>query len=335
MRRRDFLAVAAATAAAWPLVAHAQPAKVPRVGVLWQAGDAVQDALFEDAFRQGLRDAGYVENRDVVLINLDSVNLAETDANAAALVAAGVNVIVAVSTQSALAAQKATATIPIVFALVADPIGSKLVDSLAHPGGNITGLSNALGTLIGKQMALFKDAVPTLSRVALLLLEAPSGDAPTSTSTSNNSVIAEAEATAGALGLMVRPVIIRQSDDIEAAFSGMAADRIDGVFVPLASFFTNHRERLAELAIAQRLPMMGANAMMTDAGGLMSYRQDDLRSVRKAFEYVDLILKGAKPRDLPVEQPREFNLVINLKTAKAIGLTIPPLVLFQARRVIE
>jgi putative ABC transport system substrate-binding protein len=327
MKRREFLALLGGAAVAWPLQGRAQQSrKLPRIGVLWHAGNEVEEAKYLAALRQGFNDLGYVEGKTYVLENRFAAEKYERfNSLAAELVAAKVDVLVAITPEAALAAQHATATIPVVFAVVGNPVGAKLVDSLARPGRNITGLSNVSIDLSGKRLELFKDAIPTLSHVILLV----------NPNAYRIQVATELHrSAAAALGLMVQEIATPDPNSIESAFSAIA-DRTSGLFIVPDSMLFNERKHIAELALAHRLPSMAFNAEMVEAGLLMSYGASFLVQFRQVAVYVDKILKGAKPADLPVEQPVQFELIINSKTAKALHLDIAPSLLARADEVIE
>jgi putative tryptophan/tyrosine transport system substrate-binding protein len=314
-----------------PCAAEAQQtAKIPRIGYLATNLAGSGPARLHEAFLQGLRDLGYIEGRNVVIEYRDAQGKPETlPARAAELVARKVDVIFAPGTQHALAAQQATKTIPIVFADIADPVARGLVTSLARPGGNITGLANLQTDLVGKWLELLKQAVPGLSHVAFLW---EPGYLPES---AQRDLKERAEAAAKAAGVRLRFVDVRTSEDIDRAFSDMIRSRVDAVIVWGGVMFIYERRRIADLAAKNRLPGTYTMSEFVDAGGLMSYAPNIADNFRRAADYVDKILKGAKPADLPVEQPTKFELVINLKTANALGLAIPPSVLHRADRVIE
>ena len=327
--RRTFLAGAGAALLATPLAAEAQQAaKVARIGYL--ALNLAASAHLTEAFRQGLRDLGYVEGRNLVIEYRDAEGKPERfPALAAELVALKVDVIVAGGTPLVLTAKQATKTIPIVFATAADPVGSGLVTSLARPGGNVTGLSVLLPELVGKRLEQLKQAVPGVSRVAVLWQ--PGGH----DERTDKDILKEAEVAARALGVRLQFVEARGPTDFDRAFSDMTRARADAVTVQSTNIFFIERRRLLALAAKNRLPAMYLVREFVDAGGLMSYGPNVADLFRRAAIYVDKILKGAKPADLPVEQPTKFELVINLKTAKALGLTIPPSLLARADEVIQ
>jgi putative ABC transport system substrate-binding protein len=313
-----------------PLAAEAQQAaKIARIGYL--TGNLASAPHLPEAFRQGLRDLGYVEGRNVVIEYRDAEGKPERlPALAAELVALKVDVIVAAEgTPPALAATQATRTLPIVFTTVGDPVTSGLVTSLARPGGNVTGLSLLFPELVGKGLEHLKQAVPGVSRVAVLLQP---GAVPERT---YKDILKEAEAAARTLGVRLQVVEARGPADIDRAFSDMARARAGALTVLSTPMFASERRRLVDLAAKNRLPTVFSFRVYVDAGGLMSYGPNTTDLFRRAATYVDKILKGAKPADLPVEQPTKFELVINLKTAKALGLTIPPSLLGRADEIIQ
>jgi len=329
MDRRTFLGTLASGLLAAPLVAEAQQAGGgPRIGVLWHAGSAAEEAIYLGALREGFSELGYIDGKNMALLNTFANEEYERfNTNAADLVRLNVDVIVAVSRPGAVAAQRATRTIPIVFVAVPDPLETKLVQSLARPGANITGLTNMAIGLLAKRLQLFKEAIPGLSRVALLV----NANDPKVASHS----IQEVEPVARPLNLITRPVEIRVPADLDRAFPLIAQDKLDGVLAISDTMLWNERSRIARLALAHRLPTNGASPEHTAAGWLISYGPNLKAMFRRAAIYVDKILKGAKPGDLPIEQPTKLELIINLKTAKALGLTIPPSLLQRADQVIE
>ena len=312
-----------------PLVGRAEHARrIPRVGVLWHAGSPEEEAIYLAALRAGFNDLGYVEGKTVTLENRFAAEQYERfQSLAAELVALKVDVLVAVTRPAAVAAQRETATIPVVFISVPDPIGSKLVHTLAKPGGNVTGLSNMAADLNAKRLELFKEAVPGLSRVALLVN--PSDPEVT------RQTVEALRAGAAPLNLSVQPFEVREPGELDRVFSAITRDPASGVTIQVDPMLFNERGQIAELALARGLPTMSFNADMAAAGCLMSYGPNYPAMFRRAAVYVDRILKGAKPADLPIEQPTQFEFVINLKTAKALGVTIPPSMLMRADKVIE
>jgi putative ABC transport system substrate-binding protein len=308
-----------------PLTSQAQhAAKVPRLGLL-MPGSASGYASRIEAFRHGLRDLGYVEGRNITL----EYRFAEGQADrlpalVAELVRLPVDVLVVDGTVAIRPAQQANTTIPIVM-VAGDPVGAGLVASLAHPGGNITGLSIMIPDLSGKRLEILKEAVPNLSRVAALWhRDAPVGP-----------YITETQAAAQALGLQLQSLEVRSPNEFDQAFAAMTREHADALVVLSNPLFFGHRRQLAELAVKHRLPAIFLFREYVEAGGLMAYGANLNAMYRRAAYYVDRILKGTKPADLPVEQPVKFELVINLKTAQALDLTIPPTLLFQADEVIK
>ena len=329
MNRRTFITLLGSAAAAWPRAARAQQtAKIPRIGFL-VSGLAVNPHLPE-AFRRGLRDLGYVEGRNVVIEYRDPEGKLERfPALAAELVALNVDVIVAGNVPQAMAAMHATSTLPIVFAAAADPVASGLVTSLARPGGNVTGLSLMFPELVAKWLELLKQAVPGASRVALLWQPGVIGER------TERDILMEAEAAARALGVRLQVVEVRGPDDFDRAFSDITKARTDALAVMSTHTFFGERRRLLDLAAKNRLPTAFAYREYLDAGGLIAYGPNVADLYRRTATYVDKILKGAKPAYLPVEQPTKFELVINLKTAKALGLTVSDKLIALADEVIE
>ena len=312
-----------------PVAAEAQQvAKVPRIGYL--VGSLAGDPHRTEAFRQGLRDLGYVEGGNVVIEYRDAEGkLERLPALAAELVALKVDVIVTSGTLAALAAKQATRTLPIVFSPAGDPVTSGLVTSLARPGGNITGLSALNPELVGKRLELLKQAVPGVSRVAVLWQPGAFGER------AEKDMLKGAEVAARALGVQPQFVEARGPADFDRAFSDMTKTRAGALTVLGSNMFVSERRRLVDLAAKNRLPAVYAVREFVDAGGLMAYGPNLADLYRRAATYVDKILKGAKPGDLPVEQPTKYELVINLKAAKALGLKIPQSVLERADHVVE
>ncbi len=329
MRHVALILILALCLLAAPLAAAAQPLeKVPRVGYLspGSASDPARLRRFE-AFRQGLRELGYVEGQNIAIESRWAEGKYDRyHALAADLVRLKVDVIVAVGGAATQAAQRATRTIPLVMSVVIDPLGSGLVANLARPGGNVTGLSMMAPDLVGKQLEVLKEVVPKVSRVALLWNPANPGSAPQ---------LREAEAAARALGVRLQTLEARVPQEIDSAFAAMTSERAGALVVLVDAIFTNQVRQIAELAAKRRLPSIYGQREYAEAGGLMVYSSNPLDLERRAAIYVDKILRGAKPGDLPVEQPTKFELVINLKTAKALGLTIPQSLLFRADHVIQ
>jgi len=304
-----------------------QPAKVHRIGYLITGHLSANAARYE-AFRQGLRELGYVEGKNIVIERRSSEgNAVRATAVAAELVRLKVDVIVTAGSTATRPAKESTATIPIVMTMDSDPVGNGFVASLARPGGNITGLSNLAPELSGKRLELLKEVVPSLSRVAVF------GNA---TVPGNSKMLKETELAARTLGVKLQYLDTLMSKDIETAFRAAAKGRAGAILMlvrgPVA---LPHRKEIADLAAKSRLPVIYSGREYVEAGGLMSYgvNLDDLD--RRAATYVDKILKGAKPADLPIQQPTRFEFIINLKAARQIGLTIPPEILARADRVIK
>ena len=329
MRRREFIALMGGTAAAWPFPAVAQqPIKIPRIGVLWHAGSEQEEAIYLGALRQGFRDIGYVEGKTLLLENrFPNEQPDRMLSMAKELVALPVDVLVAVTALSALAAQRATATIPIVFVVVPDPVAIKLVGSLANPGGNVTGTSHITVELSAKRLELLKATISNLYRVALLVNPNDLVMTP--------RYIAESQAAASTLALTVEPVNVRTLDDFGSAFDEIAGARLEAVSVGTNGLFFQGREVMAQLALKNHLPLIAYSKETFDAGALMSYGADQVPMFQRTAVYVDKILKGEKPADIPVELPTKFQFRVNLTTARALGLAVPPSLLATADEVIE
>ena len=325
MRRREFITLLGG-AAAWPLAARAQQVgRLPTIGFLG-ANTASTQRTSTDAFVQRLRELGWIENQTVAIEYRWGEGRDERFAEIAAeFVRLKVDVILTFATPSSIAAKNATAVIPIVFAAAGDPVGTGLVASLARPGGNITGLSIQQTDLASKRLEMLREVLPSLRTVAIL-----------ANISSPNSVLemAEAQAAARTLGLAVVTSEVRRVEDIEPAFDALKG-RADALYVCGSPLLVTNRIRINTLALAVRLPTIYGLRELTEAGGLMSYGPNFPSLFRRAAEYVDKILRGAKPGGLPVEQPTTFELVINLTAAKALGLTIPPTLLARADEVIE
>jgi putative ABC transport system substrate-binding protein len=326
INRRTFVAGTGAVLLAAPLAAEAQ--QTARIGYLALNLDA--NPRYRDAFRLGLRDLGYVEGRNLVIEYRDAEGKPERlAASAAELVALNVDVIVAPGTLAALAAKRATATIPSVLPTIGDPVADGLVKSLARPGGNVTGLSNLTGDLIGKCMQLLKEAVPGATRVAVLTHPG------SATAKTDKDYATRAPAAGRSLGFVVQLIDAGRPVDLDRAFAEMTRWRANALVVMPYATLLQERARITAMAAKQRLPAVYAYRESVVAGGLMSYGPDLADQFRRSAAYVDRILKGASPADLPVEQPTKFELVINLKTAKALGLTIPPSLLQRADEMIQ
>jgi ABC-type uncharacterized transport system substrate-binding protein len=296
--------------------------KIPWIGYLAGSGPAPNPA-----FIQGLRDLGYVEGKNIAIVFRTAGGKSERISDLAAeLVRLKVDLIVTDNTAAALGLKKATGTIPIVMTTSTDPVGSGLIISFARPGGNITGLTSVAGEIGGKNLELLKEIVPRLNRVAILRTEGRA----------NDLFIKETELPARALGVQLIPVVVQGSDDFEDSFRAITKERANGLFVRfLPNTYSVPFKRVADLSMKNRLPSIAQQITWTEAGGLMSYGADPNVNYRRAATYVDKILKGAKPADLPVEAPTKFELRINLKTAKQIGIIIPQSVLYRADKVIR
>jgi putative ABC transport system substrate-binding protein len=327
MKRRDFIALlgsATAVSAAWPLAVGAQtPPKIPRVGFIAGSNPAATEHTV-GAFQQGLRELGYVEGQSIALeVRWAEGRMERIPELVAELVGLKMDVLVAAISPAALAAKKATSTIVMV---TADPVGQSLVASLARPGGNVTGLSYFNEAIIAKRLELLKELVPGLVRVAVL----------------RNPIITvhatfwqETEVAARKLGVALQPLDVRGPEDFEASFAAATRGNAQALIAFDDPLTIGHRPRIAGLAASSRLPAMYGFREFPDDGGLMSYGPSFADLFRRAATYVDKILKGAKPADLPVEQPTKFELVINRKTANALGLAVPSTLLAQADEVIE
>jgi putative tryptophan/tyrosine transport system substrate-binding protein len=309
--------------------AEAQQAKkVPRIGFLASSGDPDTPGPWVEAFRQGLRDLGYTEGKNIVVeYRYIEGKLDRIPSLVAELVQLKVDVLILVALPAIRAAKQATKTIPIVMVATVDPVATGLVDSLAHPGGNITGLTRLTRDLSGKRLELLKEVVPRISRVGILW----ETDDPA-------AAIAYKEYDAAARALKIQPQSLEvrgPNPDFEEAFQAATKEHANALITVVSVLVSRYLKQIAELAIKNRLLSMSEVSRYGEAGGLMSYSANDAESYRRAAVYVDKILKGAKPADLPVEQPTKFELVINLKTAKQIGVTIPPSVLYRADKVIK
>jgi putative tryptophan/tyrosine transport system substrate-binding protein len=303
-----------------------EPKNISRLGFL-SAGTAKDDADRLAIFREGLRQLGYVEAKNIVIeYRFAHGKLDRLPELAAGLARLNVNIIVTAGNEAVQAAKTATQTIPIVMAFSGDPVGAGFVTTLAQPGGNITGLSRINIELTAKRLELLNEIVPSATRIAVLFN--PEGRVPV-------LALNEAQAAAQKLGLQIQALEMKAPQDIESAFRSVAKDRAGAIMTLPGGFTGFYRKRIVNLAAKSGLPGMYNNARFVEDGGLMSYASDQREEFRRASLYVDRILKGAKPGDLPVEQPTKFDLLINLKAAKQIGLTIPPNVLARADRVIK
>jgi len=303
-----------------------QPAKVPRVGYISVSGTPDKPGQYVEAFRKGLRDLGYVEGKNILVeYRYVEGRLDRYPSLAAEFVQLKVDVLVA--TAGFTAVKQATKTIPIVMVFTQDPVAMGFIDSLAHPGGNITGLTRLTRDLSGKRLELLKEVVPTISRVGVLW---------DTNVTRPGGAFKDYEAVAPALKLQLQSLEVRgPNPDLEGAFQAAAKGRANAVVTILNPLLNRYRKEIADLAIKNRLPSMYEASDYVEVGGLMSYSSSAAESFKRAAWYVDKILKGAKPADLPVEQPTKFEFIINLKTAKQIGLMIPQSVLYRADKVIK
>jgi len=324
MRRREFIA-ALGGAAVWPVVAEAQPARIARIGFL----DLAPASAWTNevaAFRAGLRDLGYEEGKNIVIEFRWADNVDQLPELAAELVRLKVDLIIAPASTEVEPVRQATKTIPIVFAQHADPVGLGHVASLAHPGGNITGVSMVLTELAAKALQILDDAMPSAKQIGVLW---------NPTTPSHTVVVKEVETAAKDLGLQLIMLPIKTVADFDGVFSTMVRERADGFLVPGSPLTNTQRVSLANLELKYRLPGIFGNKANVQAGGLMSYGADFNYMYRHAALYVDKILNGEKPADLPVEQASKYEFVINLKTAKVLGFEMPPQLLARADEVIE
>jgi putative ABC transport system substrate-binding protein len=325
IRRREFITLLGGTIIGWPLAARAQQPAMPVIGFLG-ATTAAGQSQWTAAFVQRLRELGWVEGRTVTIeYRWAEGRFDRLPEIFAELVRRKVDVIFTHATPNVIAAKQATSIIPIVFTLVGAPVGAGLVASLARPGGNVTGVSNLSSDLGGKRLDLLREVVPALRRLAIL------------TKIDNPSAVLEmgdVQAAAHTLGLEVAIAEIRRADDIASAVESLKG-RVDALIVPPDALLLGHRIRINTLALGARLPTMHGSREYVEAGGLMSYGPNYSDLFRRAADYVDRILRGAKPADLPVEQPTKFDLIINLTTSKVLGLTIPSTLLARADEVIE
>ena len=325
MKRREFITFLGCVAAAWPLAASAQ-SKIPRIGFMGNSTAALEANLV-DAFREGLREHGYEEGRNIVIeYRWADGKYDQFPALVAELIAAKVDVIVTAGTPAALAMKKATTTVPLVMVAVGDPVGTGLVPSLARPGGNLTGLSSVAPDLEGKRLQLLREVVPALSHVAMFI---------NSVNPFHVSSMRQARAAAKAMGIKLQLHDIRKSQDLDDAFAAIRKERPDALLILADRVFLHNRERMMDFTKEQRLPNVNAYKELVEVGGLMSYGPSYEDMHKRAAIYVDKILKGAKPADLPIEQPSKFTFIINLKTAKALGVTVPSQLLALADRLIE
>jgi ABC-type uncharacterized transport system substrate-binding protein len=323
MNRRDFVVLLGGAAAYWPLAARAQqPAKMWRIGYIAHVHTPAYDVFF-----QTLRELGYVEGQNIIIERRYAEGRAERFQDfAAEMVRLKADVIITTTTPAALAAKNATTTIPIVIPTAIDPVGSGLIASLARPGGNITGGAILIGEMAAKRLELLKEVVSSLSRTAVLW---------NSANPANALAWRETQGAARGLGVTLQSHEVQGPKDFEVAFARIAEERPDALFVLQDALSTQYQKEIADFAMQKRLPSVFATKESVAAGGLMSYGPRLSEMTRRSAYQVDKILKGAQPRDIPMEQPTTFELVINLNTARAIGLTVPPLVLSRADEIIE
>jgi putative tryptophan/tyrosine transport system substrate-binding protein len=332
MRRREFITLLGGAVATWPLAARAQQgAKVARIGYLLTGSLASPEArAMVDAFRQGLRERGYVEGQSIIIEYRSADGRIERFPELAnELASLNLDLILAPNTPAARAAQRATTTIPIVVPVMGDPVADGLVASLAHPGGNITGLTFLGPELVSKRLGLLKQALPNASRVAALWHSGAYGERTT------REMLQATDAAARTLAVELQLVEVRGVDEFNRAFSAMTGNRADALIVLPSPLLFNERKNIVDLAMKHRLPSISMAREFAELGGLMAYGASLTDLQRRSATYVDKILKGAKPADLPVEQPTKFEFVINLKTAKALGLTIAESFQLLADEVIE
>jgi putative tryptophan/tyrosine transport system substrate-binding protein len=326
MRRREFILVVC-SAVAWPGLGSAQKQPLPKVGVLWHAASAEEEASIYTSFIEGFRDLGYVDRRNIIFEHRFPNEVPERfKSMAAELVSLNVDVLVGVGNNASPYARNATSTIPVVFILVADPVGTNLVDDLARPSGNATGMSNFSDELIGKRLQILKEIIPGLSDVALLVN--PGAKV-------SRLYVGVFQAAADHLGLRVHQFEARLREELEPAFETINKARVQALFTNADGLAFTQRTLIAQLALKHRLPLAVWAREPLLAGAFISYGADPLAISRRTAVYVDKILKGTKPSELPVEQASKFEFLINLKTAKALGLTIPPGILARADEVIE
>jgi putative ABC transport system substrate-binding protein len=326
--RREFITLLGTTAVSWPSTTNAQQAaRIPRIGVLWHAGSAEQEGSNFKALVKGFAALGYVEGRSIILEHRFPDERPENFRRMAAdLVATGVDVLVSIGANAAPYAKQATNTVPVVFALVPDPLGSRLVESLARPEANVTGLSNSAVDLIGKRLELFKEVIPGLSRIALLV--------------NSNSQLASVYIdtfipAAASLGLDGRAFMWGSPQELTSVFAAMKAARIQAVIINPDGWAFTHRWAISKLSIENEIPLSSWSRQTLEAGALMSYGADHDAICAHVAVYVQKLLMGARPGDLPVEQPTKFEFLISLKTAKVLGLTVPPSLLARADEVFE
>ena len=331
MKRRDFITLLCGAAAAWPRAARARAAKVARIGYLVTGAlEFPETRINREAFRQGLNELGYVEGRDIVIEYRSADGKIERlPGLATELVGLNVDLIVALSTPAGRAAQQATTTVPIVVTAMGDPVRDGLVASLTRPGGNITGTTFLGPELVPKRLALLRELLPTISRVAILWHPGAFSEL------TIREMLNEVGEAARTLGVQLQLVEVRSADEFDHAFTTMANARAEALFQFPSTMLFNERRRIIDLAARHHLPAMFNAREFVQLGGLIAYGSNLAELNWRAATYVDKIFKGAKPSDLPVEQPTKFELFINLKTAKALGLTVPDRLLVGADEVID
>jgi len=327
MNRRDFIALLGGAAAAWPLAGRAQQSvNVPRVGFMGNSTESLEANLV-GSFREGLRKLGYQEGRNIVVeYRWAEGKYEHFPTLIAELLTAKVDVIVTAGTPASMAVKKATTIVPLVMVAVGDPVGVGLVPSLARPGGNLTGLSSIAPDLEGKRMELLREVVPKLAHVGVFFNPA---------NLFHTVSMRNARTATETLGIKLLPLSVRVSQDLNGAFATIRKEKPDALLVLADRVYLHERKRMMDFALQHRLPNASAHKEMVEAGGLMSYGPSYEDMHRRAADYVDKILKGAKPGDLPIQQPTKFDLKVNLKTAKALGLDVPPTLLARADEVIE
>jgi putative ABC transport system substrate-binding protein len=325
MRRREFIRLLGGAAVAWPLASSAQ-SKIARIGFMGNSTAALEANLL-DAFREGLRELGYEEGRNIVIeYRWADGKYDHFPVLVAELIAAKVDAIVTAGTPAALAVKNATTIVPLVMVAVGDPISTGLVPSLARPGGNLTGLSSMAPDLEGKRLQLLRKVTPALSHVAVFI---------NSLNPFHVSSMRQANDAAQAMGIKLQLHDIRKSEDLDDAFAAIRKERPDALLILADRVFLHNRERIVDVANEQRLPNVNAYKELVEVGGLMSYGPSYEDMHKRAAIYVDKILKGAKPADLPIEQPSKFTFIVNLKAAKALGVTVPSQLLGLADQLIE
>jgi putative ABC transport system substrate-binding protein len=325
MRRREFISLVGGAAATWTFAARAQQ-KTPLIGYMGNSTAALEANLL-NAFREGLRDAGYEEGRNITIKYLWADGQYDRFSTLVSeLVAARVDVIVTAGTPAALAVKQNPTNIPLVMVAVGDPVGTGLVQNLAHPGGKLTGLSSIAPDLEGKRLQLLREVTPGLSHVAMVF---------NSLNPFHVGSVRQALDAAQTLGIRLQQLDVQKSEDLDGVFAGLRKDRPEGLFILADRVFLHNRQRIVDFAIEQKLPSINAYEELVEAGGLMSYGPSYEDMHKRAAIYVNKILKGSKPGNLPIEQPTKFTFIINLGTAKTLGVAIPSQLLGLADRLIE